>query len=165
LVRALVNECPFALAHGKQVEFSASQSDIVQSYWGRVEEPEEGENRMVGNRLFQVVESHSNELSINLARKLRTSERTPGYRAIPEEDLVKLGLQVYANLTDWLLTKTTSDIELQYSQLGEQRAKQGIALSQLIWALLMSKEQCGVCCNTSTLLTGFSSYTANANSP
>ena len=96
---------------------------------------------MVGNRLFQVVESHSNELSINLARKLRTSERTPGYRAIPEEDLVKLGLQVYANLTDWLLTKTTSDIELQYSQLGDQRAKQGIPLSQLIWALLMSKEQ------------------------
>jgi hypothetical protein len=96
---------------------------------------------MVGNRLFQVVESHSNELSVNLARKLRTSERTPGYRAIPEEDLVKLGLQVYANLTDWLLTKTTSDIELQYSQLGDQRAKQGIPLSQLIWALLMSKEQ------------------------
>jgi hypothetical protein len=96
---------------------------------------------MVGNRLFQVVESHSNELAINLARKLRTSERTPGYRAIPEEDLVKLGLQVYENLTDWLLTKTTSDIELQYSQLGDQRAKQGIPLSQLIWALLMSKEQ------------------------
>jgi hypothetical protein len=96
---------------------------------------------MVGNRLFQVVESHSNELSVNLARKLRTSERTPGYRAIPEEDLVNLGLQVYANLTDWLLTKTTSDIELQYSQLGDQRAKQGIPLSQLIWALLMSKEQ------------------------
>ena len=96
---------------------------------------------MVGNRLFQVVESHSNELSVNLARKLRTSERTAGYRAIPEEDLVKLGLQVYANLTDWLLTKTTSDIELQYSQLGDQRAKQGIPLSQLIWALLMSKEQ------------------------
>ncbi len=96
---------------------------------------------MVGNRLFQVVESHSNELAVSLARKLRTSERTAGYRAIPEEDLVKLGLQVYANLTDWLLTKTTSDIELQYSQLGDQRAKQGIPLSQLIWALLMSKEQ------------------------
>ena len=96
---------------------------------------------MVGNRLFQVVESHSNELAVSLARKLRTSERTSGYRAIPEEDLVKLGLQVYANLTDWLLTKTTSDIELQYSQLGDQRAKQGIPLSQLIWALLMSKEQ------------------------
>jgi hypothetical protein len=96
---------------------------------------------MVGNRLFQVVESHSNELSINLARKLRTSERTSGYRSIPEEDLVSLGLKVYANLTDWLLTKTTSDIELQYSQLGDQRAKQGIPLSQVIWALLMSKEQ------------------------
>jgi hypothetical protein len=96
---------------------------------------------MVGNRLFQVVESHSNELSVNLARKLRTSERTSGYRAIPEEDLVSLGLKVYANLTDWLLTKTSSDIELQYSQLGDQRAKQGIPLSQVIWALLMSKEQ------------------------
>ena len=47
---------------------------------------------------------------------------------------------MYENLTDWLLTKTTSDIELQYSQLGERRATEGIPLSQLIWALLMSKE-------------------------
>ena len=96
---------------------------------------------MVGNRLFQIVESHSQELSVNLARKLRTSERTPGYRALPEEDLVKLAMQVYENLTDWLLTKTISDIELQYSQLGERRATEGIPLSQLIWALLMSKEE------------------------
>jgi hypothetical protein len=96
---------------------------------------------MVGNRLFQIVESHSQELAVNLARKLRTSERTPGYRALPEEDLVKLALQVYENLSDWLLTKTVSDIELQYSQLGERRAKEGIPLSQLIWALLMSKEE------------------------
>jgi hypothetical protein len=96
---------------------------------------------MVGNRLFQIVERHSMELSVNLARKLRTSERTPGYRAIPEEDLVKLALQVYENLSDWLLTKTVSDIELQYSQLGERRAKEAIPLSQLIWALLMSKEE------------------------
>jgi len=96
---------------------------------------------MIGNRLFQIVESHSQELAVNLARKLRTSERTPGYRAIPEEDLVKLALQVYENLSDWLLTKTVSDIELQYSQLGERRAKEGIPLSQLIWALLMSKEE------------------------
>ena len=96
---------------------------------------------MVGNRLFQIVESHSQELSVNLARKLRTSERTPGYPALPEEDLVKLAMQVYENLTDWLLTKTISDIELQYSQLGERRATEGIPLSQLIWALLMSKEE------------------------
>jgi hypothetical protein len=96
---------------------------------------------MVGNRLFQIVESHSSELSVNLARKLRTSERTPGYRELAEDDLIKLASQVYENLSDWLLTKTSSDIELQYSQLGERRAQQGIPLSQLIWALLMSKEE------------------------
>jgi hypothetical protein len=96
---------------------------------------------MVGNRLFQIVESHSSELSVNLARKLRTSERTSGYRVLPEEDLVTLASQVYENLSDWLLTKTPSDIELRYSQLGERRAQQGVPLSQVIWALLMSKEE------------------------
>lgn len=96
---------------------------------------------MVGNRLFQIVESHSSELSVNFARKLRTSERTPGYRGLAEEDLIMLASQVYENLSDWLLTKTASDIELRYSQLGERRAQQGIPLSQVIWALLMSKEE------------------------
>lgn len=94
---------------------------------------------MVSNRLFQLVEVNSGELAGNLARKLRTSERTPGYRTIPEEDLIKLGLQVYENLSDWLLTKTSSDIEIRYGQLGARRANEGIPLAELIWALLMSK--------------------------
>jgi hypothetical protein len=96
---------------------------------------------MVGGRLFQIVEAHSNELAVNLARKLRMSERTVGYREIPEEDLVSLALQVYENLSDWLLTKTSSDIEFRYGQLGARRAQERIPLSQLIWALLMSKEE------------------------
>lgn len=96
---------------------------------------------MIGNRLFSIVEAHSGELAKNLARKLRTSERTPGYRDIDEDDLIQLALQVYENLSDWLLTKTTSDIELRYGQLGSRRAQQGVPLSQLVWALMMSKEE------------------------
>ncbi|HLH08641.1 MAG TPA: hypothetical protein VKW78_15490 [Terriglobales bacterium] len=91
--------------------------------------------------MFQIVETHSRELSLSLAKKLRTSERTKGYRNIPEVDLAELGLQVYENLSEWLLTKTSSDIELRYKELGNRRAQQGIPLSQLIWALLLSKEE------------------------
>lgn len=38
------------------------------------------------------------------------------------------------------MAKTESDIELRYAQLGEERARQGMPLSELFWAFMISKE-------------------------
>ena len=95
---------------------------------------------MLGTKLVGLIESNSNALSEGLAEKLRASSRTAEFRNVPQGELVKAAREVYSNLSDWLLFKTESDIELRYTKLGSRRAGQGIPLPQLVWAMLMSKE-------------------------
>lgn len=95
---------------------------------------------MLGSRLVGLIERHSNDLSAGLVNKLCNSSRTADFRKIPRDELGKGAHEIYSNLGDWLLTKTESDIELRYTAIGTRRAKQGIALQQLVWAMLMSKE-------------------------
>jgi hypothetical protein len=95
---------------------------------------------MLGSRLVGLIERHSNELADGLAHKLCNSSRTNDFRNIPHDELTKAAHEIYSNLSDWLLTKTESDIELRYTAIGARRASQGVALAQLVWAMLMSKE-------------------------
>jgi hypothetical protein len=95
---------------------------------------------MLGAHLVRLIEGNADELAEGLVKKLRLSDRTTEFRNVPPEELQKGAREVYTNLGDWLLTKTESDIELRYTQLGARRAAQGIPVAQLLWAVLLSKE-------------------------
>jgi hypothetical protein len=41
--------------------------------------------------------------------------------------------EIYRNLSDWLLSKTPSEIEERYEALGMRRAKQGVPFSELLY--------------------------------
>ena len=95
---------------------------------------------MVANRLVRLIESHSEELADSLIKKQLTSERTTAYRNIPFSELKAAVLEVYNNLGDWLMTKTESDIEVRYRELGARRQSQGVPLSQFMSSMLLTKE-------------------------
>ncbi len=95
---------------------------------------------MLGLRLVRLIERHSDELSEGLMKKLRNSDRTTGFRNVSLEELREAAREIYRNLGDWLLTKTESDIEVRYTQIGSRRATQGVPVQQFLWAVLVSKE-------------------------
>jgi hypothetical protein len=95
---------------------------------------------MLGGHLVRLIERHADELAEGLMKKLRSSERTSEFRKLPQEELKSGVREMYTNLGDWLLTKTESDIELRYTQLGARRASQGVPVTQFLWATLTSKE-------------------------
>ncbi len=96
---------------------------------------------MLGLKLVHLIEKHSQDIAQSLMVKLRTSERTPGYRTLREDELRTALVTLYAHLGDWLLTKTESDVERYFRDLGARRAKVGITASEVAWALMMSKSQ------------------------
>ena len=95
---------------------------------------------MVANRLVRLIESHAEELAESLVHKLHTSERTTGYRKIPGHELKSAVEQVFHNLGEWLMSKTESDVELRYRELGLRRASQGVSLPQFMSSMQMTKE-------------------------
>jgi hypothetical protein len=95
---------------------------------------------MVALRLVHLIEAHAEELAEGLVKKLHTSERTQAYQKIPAQELRNAVLQVYNNLGEWLLSKTESDVELRYRELGLKRANEGVPISQFVASMLMTKD-------------------------
>jgi len=95
---------------------------------------------MVALRIVRLIESHSEELADGLVKKLHSSDRTSAYRKIPAHELRHAVLQVYQNLGEWLLSKTESDVEVRYRELGQKRAAEGVPLPQFVSSMLMTKD-------------------------
>jgi hypothetical protein len=73
--------------------------------------------------------------------KVLTSLRTSEYRnSVTRHELERSAREIYHHISDWLLTKTESDVELRFTELGMRRANEGLPFSQLLWAISMTKE-------------------------
>jgi len=95
---------------------------------------------MLALRLVRLIESHSDQLANGLMDKILSSERTSDYRRLERSELHRAVRDIYQHLSDWLLTKTESDIELRYTQIGLRRAEEGVSQSHWMWALVLTKE-------------------------
>jgi len=95
---------------------------------------------MIALRLVRLIESHSEGLAESLLHKLERSSRAAELRKVPPQEIRERGREVYRNLSDWLLTKTDEDIERVYKRLGRRRAEQGVSMSAVCWALMMTEE-------------------------
>ena len=96
---------------------------------------------MFAIRLVQLIEAHADELSTGLMHKLRTSPQcTELLHKVPADELRRRAQEIYRNLSDWLLSKTESEIEERYIGLGVRRARQGVPFSQFLWAVNLTKE-------------------------
>ena len=96
---------------------------------------------MFAIRLVQLIEAHAAELSKGLMQRLQTSPQCPELlHKVPPDELKRRAQEIYRNLSDWLLSKTESEIEERYIGLGVRRARQGLPFSQFLWAITLTKE-------------------------
>jgi hypothetical protein len=95
---------------------------------------------MIALRLVRLIENHYEELAESLLRKLERSSRVAGLRLVHAQEIRERAREVYHNLSDWLLTKTDDDVERVYTALGRRRASQGVPMSAVMWALMMTEE-------------------------
>src|SRR5207253_5644117 len=95
---------------------------------------------MIALRLVRLIENHSDELAKDLIEKLQTSARTSDMQKVLEAELRSRIHEILQHLGEWLLTKTGSDIETRYRDLGARRAAQGVSLADFCWAIVLTKE-------------------------
>jgi len=91
-------------------------------------------------RFVRLIEDHSDSLASSLLRKVQESPRTESYGKVPNEDLKQRVAEIYRHLGEWLLHKNEADIEERYTEIGVRRARQGVPLSELIWAIVLTKQ-------------------------
>ena len=95
---------------------------------------------MLAYKLVRLIEANSETLAAGLLAKVQTSELTRSYRNVPPADLRERVYDIYNHLGEWLLGKGSFDIELRYEEIGTRRVHQGVPISELIWVIILTKE-------------------------
>lgn len=95
---------------------------------------------MIALRLIRLIEEHSDQIARRVAAKVRSSPHAGEMKKVSEPELIAGLQELLQHLSEWLLTKTESDIENRYMAIADRRAKQGVALADCCWATVITKE-------------------------
>ena len=95
---------------------------------------------MFSYRLVRLIESHADALAAGLEERVHTNSQVGHFRVIPPHELRERVYEIYRHLGEWLLGKNELDIEQRYREIGMRRAYQGVPLSEVIQAIVLTKE-------------------------
>jgi hypothetical protein len=94
---------------------------------------------MLSDRLVRMIEDHGEELTHALVQNLQSNQRTGSYHQLSREAIHRRAYDVYKNLGSWLNSKAEEDIEADYPALGTRREAEGVPLSEVVYALILTK--------------------------
>ena len=94
---------------------------------------------MLVGKLVALIEDHADELTAKVVQKLQKDPRTREYRRFDASELDSRARSVYANLGRWLGVTSQDTVEAEYFRLGEIRREEGVPLSQVVMALLLTR--------------------------
>ncbi len=95
---------------------------------------------MIALRLVRLIEHHSDQLSEGLMKKLDACDKCRDLRKVPRPEIEERSREIYQHLSEWLVNKTEHDIEHTYRHIARRRFEQGVPLSALYWAYVVTKE-------------------------
>ena len=94
---------------------------------------------MLSDRLVRMIEDHAEELTHALVQNLQSNSRTASYHQLSRETIHHRAYHVYKNLGSWLNSKVEEDIKANYTELGTRREAEGVPLSEVVYALILTK--------------------------
>jgi hypothetical protein len=107
---------------------------------------------MLSTRLVRMIEDHAEQITCSLLTNLQSNERTPAYNALSSDELHRRIFEVYSNLGRWLVNESDASIEAAYTNLGKIRFAEDIPLSEVVYALILTKNHLRDFIRTSALL-------------
>jgi hypothetical protein len=94
---------------------------------------------MISSKLVKMIEEHAEQLTQEFLNDVTTNPKTSSYHDVSTDEIHNRTYDVYKNLSDWLMDKTEKDVEQKYLSLGRRRRKEDTPLSQLVYALSLTK--------------------------
>ncbi len=94
---------------------------------------------MLAARLIQLIETHSESLTREVLQDLATNPRTQSFRGVEKKELESRIGDLYRNLGTWISDPRDDAVRSEYEEWGRRRFRQGIPLSEIVYALLLVK--------------------------
>jgi hypothetical protein len=95
---------------------------------------------LISEKLVELIEHNADSLTKQWLAAVQKHPDTPTYHKFNPDELYRRSYTVYSQLGKWLSKETTKeDIAKYYITLGQQRRKEGFALSEVIQALIITR--------------------------
>lgn len=94
---------------------------------------------MLGARLLQLIQAHAGALTNEVIVDLRTNDKTPSFRRLNLSNLESRVSALCSNLGRWIGDSDESAVRLEYEEMGRQRFQEDIPISEIVYALLLTK--------------------------
>ncbi len=95
---------------------------------------------LLAYRLVRLIETHADRLAEGLLVKLQHCEKCKDFARVPGEEFRQRVHEVYQHLGEWLMSKQEEDIGRRYMEVAKRREAQGVPLSQLVYAIVLTRE-------------------------
>lgn len=94
---------------------------------------------MLTARLIELIGTHADGLARDALKDLATNPRTPSFHRVPADELRARVFATYHNLSTWIGQPSDEAVRAEYSSWGAKRFRQGIPLSEIVYALILLK--------------------------
>jgi hypothetical protein len=94
---------------------------------------------MLQARLIELIERHAEGLTAKALKDLATNPHTRSFRQIPYDELEARVFATYHNLGKWMADPDQDAVRKEYEAWGAKRARQGVPLSEVVYALNLVK--------------------------
>ena len=91
-------------------------------------------------RLVQLIEMHSDRLAETMLMKLQSCDKCTSFERVPREEFRQRVYEIYDHLGEWLTDKREEDVARRYEEIGRRRERQGVLLSELMYAIILTRE-------------------------
>ena len=96
---------------------------------------------LLAYRLVRLIETHADKLAESTLERLKQDPKTNNFcHRVPCEDFRGAVCEIYTHLGEWIIGKSEEDIARRYTEIGRRRAEQGVLLSELNWAIVLTRE-------------------------
>jgi hypothetical protein len=94
---------------------------------------------MLGARLLLLIQAHAGALTHDVVHDLRTNGRTSAFRRLDIADVETRVSALFQNLGKWIGEADENAVRLEYEEMGRARFREGVPVSELVYALLITK--------------------------
>lgn len=96
---------------------------------------------LLAYRLVRLIETHADKLADGTLARLKQDGKTRAFcERVPCEDFRSAVCEIYTHLGEWVMGKSEEEIARRYTEIGRRRASQGVLLSELNWAIVLTRE-------------------------
>jgi hypothetical protein len=95
--------------------------------------------RMLAGRLIELIETHADALTRDALKDIATNPRTRSVQKVPRDELEARVFATYRNLGRFMGDRSDRVVQADYEAWGARRYRQGIPLSEIIYALILIK--------------------------